>query len=71
MRGEARGGLTPYIPPHETLAATSYRPNSEAHPRATFHPCTCGLRRGATMVVVALIGYNHVKVAVETTMRRR
>jgi hypothetical protein len=79
MRGEARGGLTPYIPPHETLAATSSRPNSEAlavrvvlaHPRSTFHPCTCGLRRGATMVVVALIGYNHVKVAVETTMRRR
>jgi hypothetical protein len=76
MRGRVRGGLTPYTPPRETLAATSSRPNSEvlathvvlAHPRATFHPCTCGFRRGATAVAAALIGYDHVKVAAETSL---
>jgi hypothetical protein len=79
MRGGARGGLTPYTLPRETLAATSSRPNSEAltacvvlaYPRAAFYPCTCGLRRGAAAVAVVLIGYDHVKVAVETTTRRR
>jgi hypothetical protein len=29
----------------------------------TFHPCTCGLCRGAAAVAVALIGYDDVKVA--------
>jgi hypothetical protein len=45
MRGEARGGLTPYMPPHETLAATSSWLNSEALAACVeaFDPCTCGL----------------------------
>jgi hypothetical protein len=53
--GEARGGLTPYTPPREILVATSSWSNFEAlamcvvlpHPCVAFHPCTCGLRRGA------------------------
>jgi hypothetical protein len=54
------------MPPRETLATTSSRPNSEApaarmmlaHPRTTFHPCTCGLCGGAAAVAAALIGYD-------------
>jgi hypothetical protein len=54
------------MPPHETLAAAASRPISEAlavrvvqaHPRAVFHPCTCGLHGEVAVVVVALIGYN-------------
>jgi hypothetical protein len=50
-------------PPHETLAATSSRPNPEtlamrevlAHPRVAFHPYTCGLCGGAAAVVVAAL----------------
>jgi hypothetical protein len=65
--------------PRETLAATYSRPNSEAlaarmvlaHSRAAFHPCTCGLHRGVAAVVAALIGYDDVKVATETAIRRR
>jgi hypothetical protein len=65
MRGEARGGLTPYTPPRETLVVTSSRPNSEAlaecmvlaHPHVAFHPCMCGLHRGAAAVVIAPIDY--------------
>jgi hypothetical protein len=68
-----------YTPPRETLAATSSRSNSEALParvvlalpRATLHPCTCGLHRGAATIAVALIRYNDVKVTVGTTTRRR
>jgi hypothetical protein len=79
MRGGARGELTPYTPPRETLAATSSRLNSEAlaicvvlaHPRVAFHSCTCGLRRDVAAVAGALIDYDHAKVAVETTTRRR
>jgi hypothetical protein len=79
MRGKARGGLMSYMPPRETLATTSSRPNSKAlavhvvlaHPRAVFYPCTCGLRGGAIVVAAALIGYDDVKVAVGTTIRRR
>jgi hypothetical protein len=65
--------------PRETLATTSSRPNSEAlvarvvlaHPRAAFHPCTCGLRRDVVAVTVAPIGCDDVKVATETITRRR
>jgi hypothetical protein len=79
MRGGARGGLTLYMPPHKTLAAISSRPNFKtlathvmlAHPHVAFHPCTCGLHRGAAAVAAALIGYDHVKVAAETTTRSR
>jgi hypothetical protein len=68
-----------YMPPRETLAATSSCLNFKAlaacvvlaHPHTTFHLCTCGLHRGATAVVAALIGYDDVKVAAETTTRRR
>jgi hypothetical protein len=68
-----------YTLPRETLAATSSRPNSEAlimhmvlaHPHTVFYSCTCGLRRGAGVIIVALIGYNDVKVAAEMTTRRR
>jgi hypothetical protein len=56
----------PYMPPRETLAATAFRPTSEAlaayvvlaHPRAAFHPYTCGLRGGAAAFAAALIGYD-------------
>jgi hypothetical protein len=79
MRGRARGRLTPNTPPRETLAATSSRSNCKvlathvvlAHPRAVFHLRTCGLRRGDAVVATALISYDDVKVAVETTIRRR
>jgi hypothetical protein len=65
--------------PRETLATSSSRRNSEAlathvvlaHPSMVFHLCMCGLRRGTTMVVATLISYNDVKVAAETTTRRR
>jgi hypothetical protein len=68
-----------YLPPRETLAAPSSRPNSEAlavcvvlaHQHAAFHPCRCGLRRGAAAVAVVLIGYDDIKVAAKTTIRRR
>jgi hypothetical protein len=71
--GGARGVIQ--MPPHKTLAAAASRLNSEApaahvvltHPRAAFHPCTCGLDRG----VAALIGFNEVRVPAETTTRRR
>jgi hypothetical protein len=42
-----------------------------AHPRAAFHPRTCGLHRGAAAVAAALIGYDEVRVAVEMITRRR
>jgi hypothetical protein len=66
-------------PPRETLAAVSSQMNSGAlavrvvlaHPCAVFHPCTCGLHRGAAAVAAALISYDDVKVAVEMTTRRR
>jgi hypothetical protein len=63
------------MPPRETLAATSSRPNSEAlavrvmlaHTRVMFHLRMCGLRT----CVAALIGYDDVKFAAETAIRRR
>jgi hypothetical protein len=79
MRGGARSGLTPYMPPREKLATTFSRSNSEAlvshvvlsYPHATFYPCTCGLYRGAAVVAAVLISYDDVKVVAETTTRRR
>jgi hypothetical protein len=79
MRGGARDGLAPYMPPCEILAATSSWLNSKAlavrvvlaHPRATFYPYTCRLCRGAVVVVAVLIDYDHIKVAVEMATRRR
>jgi hypothetical protein len=67
------------IPPRETLAAASCRSNSEAqatrvvlaHPRAAFHPCMCGLRRGIAVIVAALIGCDDVEFAAGTTTRSR
>jgi hypothetical protein len=77
--GGARGRLTSYMPPRETLAATSSRSNSKArttcvmltHSGVVFHPCTCGLRRGTVMVAAVLIDYDDMEVAVGTTTRRR
>jgi hypothetical protein len=79
MRGGTRGGLMPYTPPHETLATTSSRPNSKAlvghvllaHPRVSFHPYTCGHRRGTVVVAAALIGYDDITFATKTTTWRR
>jgi hypothetical protein len=79
MRGGDRGELTPYTPPRKTLATVTSQPNSEAlamcvvlaHPHAVFYPYTCGLCRDAVTVAVALIAYDDVEVAVETTRRRR
>jgi hypothetical protein len=80
MRGRARDGLTPYTPPHETLAATSSsQPNSEAlaacvvlaHPHVVLYPSTCGLRRGIVAVAVVLIGYDDIKVTLKMSTRRR
>jgi hypothetical protein len=61
---------TPICNHVKTLAATSCRPNPEtpaarevlAHPRATFHPYTCGLRGVAAMVAAALISYDDVRL---------
>jgi hypothetical protein len=79
MRGGARGTEDTYMPPHETLATTSSWLNSKAlamrmvlaHPRATFHPCTCRLRRGTAAVVATVIGYDDMEVATGMTTRRR
>jgi hypothetical protein len=79
MRGGARGGLTPYMPPRETLTTTSSRSNSEAlvvhmvltHLHTAFYPYMCGLRKDVVVVAAALIGYDDVDVAVGTTTRRR
>jgi hypothetical protein len=61
-----------YMPPHEILAATSSRPNSEAlAARVAFHPYACGLHRGTAAVAAVLIGYDDMEVAVVMTMRRR
>jgi hypothetical protein len=68
-----------YMPPHKTVAAASSRSKSEAldtcvvlaDPRVVFHPRMCGLGRGATAFAAALINYNDVEVATETTTRRR
>jgi hypothetical protein len=73
------GGLTPNASPRETLATTSSQLNSEAiavcvvlaHPHMVFHLHTCGLHRGAAVVAAALIGYDNVEVAAETTTWRR
>jgi hypothetical protein len=54
------------MPPHETLAAASSRPNPEAlamrvvlaHPHTAFHPYMCGLRGCAAAFAATLIGYN-------------
>jgi hypothetical protein len=68
------------MPSRETLVVNSSGPNCEAlatrevlaHPRAaTFHPSTCVLRRGATIVATTLIGYNDIEVAAGTNTRRR
>jgi hypothetical protein len=69
----------PYTPPCETLATTSTWPNTEAlamhlvlaHPRAVFHPCTCGLRGGAAVVVAVLNSYHDVEATTGMTTRRR
>jgi hypothetical protein len=55
------------MPPRETLATASSRPNIEAlatcvvlaHPHTAFLPCMCGLCRDAVAVAVALIDYDH------------
>jgi hypothetical protein len=68
-----------YIPPCATLAVVSSRLNSDflatcmvlAHPRATFHPCTCGLRKGTVAVSVVFIGYDDVEDAIGMTTRSR
>jgi hypothetical protein len=76
--GEGQGRDT-YTSPRETLAVASSRPNSEslaarvvlAHPRVTFHPCTCGFCRGAATVAAALIGYDDMEVVAGTATMRR
>jgi hypothetical protein len=77
--GRGRGDHTLYTPPHESLATAASRPNNEAlaarvvlaHPCATFHHYTCGLCGGAAGVDAVLISYDHMKVAAETSTRRR
>jgi hypothetical protein len=69
MRCGARGTRDAYMPPRETLPTASSRSNSEAlatrvvlaHPHMTFHPCTCGLCRGAAAIAVVLINYDDVE----------
>jgi hypothetical protein len=66
-------GVRKHMPPREILAVVSIQPNSEAlvvcvvlaHPRATFHPCTCELYKCVVAVTATLIGYDDVKVAAE------
>jgi hypothetical protein len=80
IRGGARGAINPRM--HTTTwnsSATSSRLNSEAlaarvvlaHPRAVYHSYTCGLHRSAAAVAAALIGYNDIKVAADTTTMKR
>jgi hypothetical protein len=65
MRGGVRGEIYATCHHVKSLATTSSRPNPEtlvarevlAHPCVVFHPCACGLCRGAAEGVVALIGY--------------
>jgi hypothetical protein len=65
-----------YTPTHhhvKTLAATSSRPNPKilvarevlAHPHVMFHPCTCGICGDATVVAIALIGYDGARSRLE------
>jgi hypothetical protein len=69
----------PYTLPRETLAAVASPPTFEAlavhvvlaHPHAAFHPCTCGLCRGAAAVAAPLISYDDVEFVVEMTTRRQ
>jgi hypothetical protein len=69
MRCGARSAGDAYMPPRETLATASSRPNSEAlatrvvlaHPHMIFHPYTCGLCRGVVVIAVVLISYNDVE----------
>jgi hypothetical protein len=64
--------------PLETLAVAASLLSLEAlavhvvlaHPRAVFHPCTCGFRGGAVAVAATLIGYDDRGVAAGTTTRR-
>jgi hypothetical protein len=80
MRGGARGAETPTCHHVKTLATTSSsRPNPKAlaarevlaHPHTVFHPYTCGLRVGAAMIAVVLIGYDDMEVATGMTTRKR
>jgi hypothetical protein len=58
--------------PPETLTVTFSRPNTKAlaprvvlaHPRVTFHPCTCELHGVTTTVAAALIGYDNADAEV-------
>jgi hypothetical protein len=67
------------MPPHETLAAASSRPNFEAlvarmvlaHSCVAFHLYMCGLREDAITVAIVLIDYNDVDVAARKTTRRQ
>jgi hypothetical protein len=67
------------MPTHETLVVASSWSNSEAlathvvlaHPHATLHPCTWGLRRGIAVVATTLMDYDEVEVAIGMTTRRR
>jgi hypothetical protein len=79
IRDGARGRLTLYTPPRETLAATSSRLNSEAlaarvvlaYSHMAFHPCTCGLFRDAATVAAVLVSSDDMKVATRMTTRMR
>jgi hypothetical protein len=63
----------------EILALTSSRPNFEvlvahvvlAHPHMTFYYYTCRLYRDDVAVAATLISYSDIKVAAETTIKRR
>jgi hypothetical protein len=66
MRSGARATHFPTRHHVNTLAATFTRPNSKtlttcevlAHPRAVFHPYTCGLCGGIAIDATMLIGYD-------------
>jgi hypothetical protein len=55
--GGARGEIYAYTPSRETLATREVL----AHPHAVFHSYMCELREDA-IVVVALIGYNDLRL---------
>jgi hypothetical protein len=69
IRGGVRGAINTRL--HGITWNPSCHLHSAKHQRAVLHPCTCGLCRGATVVAVALIGYDDVKVAAEMTTARR
>jgi hypothetical protein len=71
IRGRARGVINTRITWNHSRRSSWPNYEDLAYSRVAFHPYMCKLRRDATMVAAALIGYDDVKVAIGTTTQRR